>query len=47
MKTFLGAALFALLLPTQEKTADDLLQDALKEAKAKNKKVLLTFGSPG
>jgi hypothetical protein len=37
----------ALLLPAQEKTADDLLQGALKEAKEKNKKVLLTFGSPG
>ena len=39
--------LLALLLPLQEKTADDLLKDALKEAKEQNKKVLLTFGAPG
>jgi hypothetical protein len=41
------ALLLLLLLPVQEKTATDLLQDALREAKAKNKKVLLTFGAPG
>jgi len=39
--------LLLLLLPVQEKTADDLLRDALKEAKEKSKKVLLTFGAPG
>ena len=47
MKTILGAALLALLVPAQEKTAKDLLQAAVKEAKEKNKRVLLTFGAPG
>ena len=37
----------ALLVPAQEKTAKDLLQAAVKEAKEKNKRVLLTFGAPG
>ena len=47
MKTLLGAIAIALLVPAQEKTAKDLLQEATKEAKEKNKRVLLTFGSPG
>jgi hypothetical protein len=47
MKTILGAAMLALLLPAQEKTAKDLFQTAVKEAKEKNKRVLLTFGAPG
>ena len=37
----------ALLMPAQERAATDLLKDALREAKEKNKKVLLTFGAPG
>lgn len=47
MKTLLGAAILALLLPAQEKPAKDLLQDALKQAKEKNRRVLLAFGAPG
>lgn len=47
MKTLLGAAILAFLLPAQEKSAKDLLGAALKEAKEKNKRVLLTFGAPG
>lgn len=39
--------LLLLLLSLQDKSANDLLRDALKEAKEKNKKVLLTFGAPG
>jgi len=31
----------------QDKPAKDLLQAAVKEAKEKNRRVLLTFGSPG
>ena len=45
--SLLATAILALLLPAQEKTAKDLLQDALKEAKEKNRRVLLTFGAPG
>ena len=33
--------------PSQEKTAKELLEGSLKEAKEKNRRVLLTFGSPG
>ena len=39
--------LLLLLLSLQDTSANDLLRDALKEAKEKNKKVLLTFGAPG
>ncbi len=35
------------ITPAQEKTAKDLLQGALKEAKEKDRRVLLTFGAPG
>ncbi len=45
--SLLATAMLALLLPVQEKTAKDLLQDALKEAKATNRRILLTFGAPG
>ena len=31
----------------QEKTANDLLQESLKQAKEGKKRVLLTFGAPG
>ena len=47
MKTLLGAALLALLLPAQEKSAKDLLQGALQDAKASKRRVLLNFGAPG
>lgn len=47
MRTLLGAIVLAILVPAQEKTAKDLLQAAVKEAKEKNRRVLLTFGSPG
>ncbi len=47
MKTILGAIAIALLVPAQERTAKDQLQAAVKEAKEKNRRVLLTFGSPG
>jgi hypothetical protein len=55
MRALLCLAVFALSAAThgqeridpQPKKAQDLLDDAIKEAKEKKKRVLLTFGSPG
>lgn len=39
--------LLLLALAVQDKTAKDLLQDSLAQAKEGKKRVLLTFGAPG
>ncbi len=44
--THLLIALFLAVAP-QEKTAQDLLKQAVQQAKEGKKRVLLTFGAPG
>jgi hypothetical protein len=43
----LGLLLAAIPLAQEGKNAEDLLKDALAQAKESKKKVFLTFGSPG